>query len=263
VVGLLMLVGLPESLQFLVLRRAAAAKIARYVRRIDKTAAVDGATTFTVREDRARGVPILSLFADGRAFGTLLLWIVNFMNLLNLYFLASWLPTIVSASYTLRASQLVGTTLQIGGVIGTFVFSWLIGRLGFVPVLATAFFTACVSIASIGQPALALGLLFAVVFVAGFCIVGAQGAVNALAASFYPTQLRATGVGSGLGVGRIGGIVGPYVAGAFVGAGWAPREIFYAAAVPAVVSAIAMLALRGIMRHRRPEPAADAQPALH
>jgi AAHS family 4-hydroxybenzoate transporter-like MFS transporter len=263
VVGLLMVFGLPESLQFLVLRRAAAARIAACVRRIDKTVAVDSGTSFIVREERGRGVPLLRLFADGRALGTLLLWVVNFMNLLNLYFLAGWLPTIVSGSYTLRASQLVGTTLQIGGVIGTFVFSWLIGRLGFVPVLATAFFTACVTIASIGQPALALAILFAVVFIAGFCIVGAQGAVNALAAGFYPTQLRSTGVGAGLGVGRMGGIVGPYVAGALIGAGWAPREMFYAAAVPALISAVAMLALRWALKRRMPEAAAGAEAVTH
>jgi AAHS family 4-hydroxybenzoate transporter-like MFS transporter len=261
VIGILMLLWLPESLQFLVLRGNAAAKVASCVRRLDRTAQVDGNTHFVVREQKGRGVPIFHLFTEGRAVGTLLLWVINFMNLLNLYFLAGWLPTIVSSSYTLRTSQLVATALQIGGVIGTFVFSWIIGRLGFIPVLSTAFFTACVSIALIGQPALSLALLFGVVFIAGFCIVGGQGAVNALAASYYPTDLRSTGVGSGLGVGRVGGIVGPYVAGALVGAGWMPLEIFYAAAVPALVSAILMLSLRWVLQTQR-ERQGEAQEAL-
>src|SRR5262245_13108223 len=172
VIGTLMLFWLPESLQFMVLHGKPAAKIASWIKRIDKRASVDAKTKFVVREEKGKGVPILALFSDGRAAGTLLLWIINFMNLLNLYFLASWLPTIVSASYTLRASQLVGTTLQIGGVVGTFAFSWLIGRLGFVPVLSTAFFTGCVSIALMGQPAFSLAILFAVVFVSGFCFFG-------------------------------------------------------------------------------------------
>ena len=248
VIGILMFFLLPESLQFLVLRGNASEKVARWVKRIDRTAPVDAHTNFVVREQKGKGVPILALFSGGRALGTLLLWIINFMNLLNLYFLASWLPTIVSASYTLRASQLVGTTLQIGGVVGTFAFSWLIGRLGFIPVLSTAFFTGCVSIALMGQPAFSLVLLFAVVFVAGFCVVGGQGAVNALSASYYPTDLRSTGVGSGLGVGRIGGIVGPYVAGALLGAGWTAGQIFYTAAVAALISAITMLSLRWVMK---------------
>jgi AAHS family 4-hydroxybenzoate transporter-like MFS transporter len=138
--------------------------------------------------------------------------------------------------------------LQIGGVIGTFAFSWLIGRLGFIPVLSTAFFTGCLSIALMGQPAFSLVVLFGVVFVAGFCVVGGQGAVNALSASYYPTDLRSTGVGSGLGVGRIGGIIGPYVAGALSGAGWTDGQIFYTAAVAALISAITMLALRWVMK---------------
>ena len=255
VIGIMMLLWLPESLQFLVLRGNASAKISAWLKRIDNTVRTDAATKFVVREEKAKGVPIFRLFSDGRALGTGMLWVINFMNLLNLYFLAGWLPTIVSqfpliagSAYSLRASQLVGTMLQIGGVLGTFAFSGLIGRLGFVPVLATAFFTGCVSVALIGQPALALMLLFAVVFVAGFCIVGGQGAVNALSASYYPTDLRSTGVGSGLGVGRIGGIVGPIVAGTLVGAGWAPREIFYAAAIPAFISAVTMLGLRFVIK---------------
>src|SRR5262245_50951876 len=225
-IGLLMAFRLPESLQFLVLRGGRSSKIAACVKRIDKSIPVDAQTQFVVPEGKAGGVSILRLFSEGRAMGTALLWIINFMNLLNLYFMAGWIPTIVSSSYSVTASQLVGTVLQVGGVIGTFAFSWLIGRLGFIPVLATAFTTACISIALIGQPGLSLVLLFSVVFAAGFCVVGGQGAVNALSATFYPTNIRSTGVGAGLGVGRVGAIVGPYVAGALVSAQWTPREIF-------------------------------------
>jgi AAHS family 4-hydroxybenzoate transporter-like MFS transporter len=252
VIGVLMLAGLPESLQFLALRGKASEKLAKWVRRIDPSVTAGPGTTFIVREQKSAGVPILRLFSEGRAAGTVLLWVINFMNLLNLYFLASWLPTVVNAAYgSVRNAALVGTTLQIGGVIGTFLFSWLVERIGFIPVLGTSFTIACITIAVIGQPALSLGLLFVVVFVAGFCVVGGQGAVNALAATYYPTNLRSTGVGSGLGVGRIGGIAGPYIAGALIGIGWMPRELFYAASIPALVSAITMFSLRWFMK---PQP---------
>jgi MFS transporter, AAHS family, 4-hydroxybenzoate transporter len=257
VIGVLMLTSLPESLQFLALKGRASEKLSRWVRRINPAVAADANTTYVVREEKRGGVPILQLFTEGRAIGTALLWVINFMNLLNLYFLASWLPTVVNASYgSVRAAALVGTTLQIGGVIGTFLFSWLVERIGFIPVLGTAFTAACISIAFIGQPSLSLSLLFVVVFVAGFCVVGGQGAVNALAATYYPTNLRSTGVGSGLGVGRIGGIAGPSVAGALLMAGWVPRQLFYAAAVPALVSALTMFSLRWVMKpEQSPRPA--------
>src|SRR5262245_45395519 len=94
VIGIMMLLWLPESLQFLVLRGKAGAKISAWLKRIDKTVRTDANTKFVVREEKAKGVPILRLFSDGRALGTMMLWVINFMNLLNLYFLAGWLPTI-------------------------------------------------------------------------------------------------------------------------------------------------------------------------
>src|SRR5262249_49419936 len=91
---------------------------------------------------------------------------------------------------------------------------------------------------------------FSVVFVAGVCVVGGQRAVNALAATFYPTQLRSTGVGAGLGIGRVGAIVGPYVARAFLTAGWMPPAILYTAALPAPASSLAMFSMRWVIGPR-------------
>jgi AAHS family 4-hydroxybenzoate transporter-like MFS transporter len=259
VIGVLMLVALPESLQFLALRGKASEKLAKWVKRLDPSVKVSSGTKYVVREQKSGGVPILRLFTEGRATGTILLWVINFMNLLNLYFLASWLPTVVNTAYgSVRNAALAGTTLQIGGVIGTFLFSWLVERIGFIPVLGTAFTIACIAIAAIGQPALSLTLLFVVVFVAGFCVVGGQGAVNALAATYYPT-----GVGSGLGIGRIGGIAGPSIAGALIGIGWMPREIFYAAAIPALVSAITMFSLRWVMKPQKGAAVPESEVLAH
>ena len=81
------------------------------------------------------------------------------------------------------------------------------------PVLACTFAVACVSIALIGQPGLSLPLLFVVVFIAGWCVVGGQPGLNALSGTYYPTSMRSTGVGAGLGIGRIGAIVGPAIGG--------------------------------------------------
>src|SRR5262245_26924981 len=99
VIGVLMLTSLPESLQFLALKGRASEKLSKWVRRINPGVAADANTTYVVREQKRGGVPILQLFTEGRAAGTALLWVINFMNLLNLYFLASWLPTVVNASY--------------------------------------------------------------------------------------------------------------------------------------------------------------------
>ena len=244
VIAIAMFFWLPESLQFLVLRGRDLNNINKWLRRVDPAAVPNGSVQYVVAEKKREGVPVLYLFRDGRALGTVLLWIVNFMNLLNLYFLSSWLPTVVRDSgYSTSTAVLVGTTVQVGGTIAALGLGWFIGRLGFVPVLATCFAVASVNIAMIGHPRLPLALLFTVVFVAGMGIVGGQAAINALAATYYPTTLRSTGIGWSLGIGRIGAIVGPVLAGQFMALHWSNERLFIAAAIPALISAIVMLGM--------------------
>jgi len=236
---------LPESLQFMVLRGRNRETVYKWLKRIDPTVSPDRTTDYVVQEDKQGGSPVMYLFREGRTPVTILLWIVNFMNLLNLYSLASWLPTVVQdAGRSTSTAVLVGTILQVGGTVGAFGLAWLIARRGFIPVLTTSFVVACVSIATIGQPGLSLTLLFVVVFVAGWCVVGGQPGINAFAATYYPTYLRSTGVGWGLGIGRIGAIVGPILGGEFMRLKWSTEEMFLAAAIPALVSAMAMFSLR-------------------
>jgi AAHS family 4-hydroxybenzoate transporter-like MFS transporter len=205
-------------------------------------------------------VPAVHLFREGRTTVTLLLWVLNFMNLLNLYFLASWIPTVATrAGYTATMGVLLATAVQVGGTIGSFGNSWLIGRFGFVGALAPIFAVGSLSIACIGQPGLALPLLFMAVFIAGWSVPGGQPGVNALAAVYYPTYLRSTGIGWGLGIGRMGAIVGPIVGGILIANHWSPRDVFYAAAVPAGIAALTMLVLSGFIR--KPATMADAQSA--
>jgi MFS transporter, AAHS family, 4-hydroxybenzoate transporter len=112
------------------------------------------------------------------------------------------------------------------------------------------FLIAGFAVAAIGEPSLSLSLLYLVIFVAGICIVGAQPALNALAATLYPTEIRATGVGWSLGVGRIGAIVGPVVAAQLVALNWSSQSLFLAAAVPASFSCIVIVCLALVMRRQ-------------
>lgn len=249
VVAVLMIFLLPESLQFLVLRGHDKAKIARWLKRVDPTAPVGNDTEYTLPDAKKKGVPIVHLFYDGRALGTTLLWIVNFMNLLNLYLLSNWLPTVVRDSgYSNTIAVNSGAVFQLGGVVGTLVLGLFVRRFGFSSVLTTCFMLACVSIAAIGQPYLSLVILFSFIFVAGFGVPGSQAGLNAFSATYYPTDLRATGVGAGLGIGRAGAIVGPLIAGMMLARHWSNRELFFAAAVPALISAIVMLSLRWVIK---------------
>ncbi len=128
--------------------------------------------------------------------------------------------------------------MQVGGTVGAFGLAWLIVRGGFIPMLTLTFAVATVSVALIGQPGLSLPVLYTIVFIAGWCVVGGQPGLNALSSSYYPTYLRSTGVGAGLGVGRLGAILGPSLAAVLVAQQWSPQQLLWAAAVPALVSTL-------------------------
>jgi len=248
-VGVVMAAALPESIQFLVIRRRHLDKVGLWLKVLDPGLTLDPGTEYVARERGRSGAPFVYLFTEGRAAATLLLWVANFMNLLNLYALSSWLATVVDGmGYNARTAVLASTTLQVGGVIGAFGLAWLIARRGFIVTLASSFAIAALAIFAIGQPGLSLAVLVVLIFVAGWCVVGGQGGLNALEATFYPTDLRATGIGWALGVGRAGAIVGPYVGGTLLAGQWTTQQLFMAAAVPAVVSAMTMVALRFVMR---------------
>jgi AAHS family 4-hydroxybenzoate transporter-like MFS transporter len=236
VVALVMARFIPESMQFLVMR-GRGERVAQWMRRVAPELAVTEQTRFIVHEPPKRGAPVAELFRGGLAVTTVLLWLINFANLLNLFFLANWLPTITAdAGYSAQAAVLVGALLQAGGVVGTVAMGPLIDRLGFYRVLVPTFLCAVVSIAAIGRPGLAPVALVLAVGVSGLCIVGAQPALNAWAASIYPTPIRATGMGWSLGIGRIGSIVGPVLAGHLLGLKWSTESLFLAAALPALFS---------------------------
>ena len=186
-------------------------------------------------------ISAVELLREGRGTLSLLLWCVSFANLLNLFFLSSWLPLLASRmGYSDRLSVLIGITLQLGGIAGALALGPLIDRWGFYRVLAPAFALGAIVIATIGHPSLPLGMLLGAAFLAGVCVVGGQPGINALAASLYPTRLRATGVGWCLGIGRAGSITGPIVAAHLIARNMGPETLFLFAAVPAALSFVAV-----------------------
>jgi AAHS family 4-hydroxybenzoate transporter-like MFS transporter len=249
--GVVMLAVLPESPQFLAVHRRQLDRLVDWLNQLDPQLRADGSTEYAVSETPHPGLRAMRLFDDGRALITPLLWIVNFMNLLNLYALSNWLATVVSAmGYPSRTAVLVSTVLQVGGTVGTFGLAAAIVRFGFPRALLASFGAAAVTIGLIGQPGIPLVALFLVVFVAGCSIIGSQPALNALAATVYPTSLRSTGVGWALGIGRLGAIAGPYIGGMLIANRWTTQQMFLAAAAPAVVSVVVMATLSGaLQRH--------------
>jgi AAHS family 4-hydroxybenzoate transporter-like MFS transporter len=234
---------LPESVRFLALTGRAQARVAQLLGLVSPKAVFAPETQFVVHEPGLAGIPVLHLFRDSRTMATLLLWVVFFMSLLDLYFLSNWLPTVLNdLGSSVSAAAVIGSMLQVGGVVGAFALGSVIDRFSY-RALALVYFIAVFAIGAIGQLGHSVVFVTMAIFVAGFCMVGGQIAANALAAAFYPTSIRATGVGWALGIGRIGSIIGPLVGGALMTAKWSTGAVFLSAAAAALCAALAAFCL--------------------
>jgi AAHS family 4-hydroxybenzoate transporter-like MFS transporter len=265
--AILLIAILPESIRFLVVKGGRQKKVSEYLSRIApgfipdaKSASTSDAqspsdsdarraSTYKViageLDDELASFSVRQLFADGRGSVTLLLWTMFFMNLLNLWFLNNWLPTIMNdAGLAVPTASLVASLFQIGGVVGSLLLAGLWGRRLSFGVLASTYLAAAVLILLIGAAGASIPLLATAVFAAGVGVVGGQTASNALAADFYPTPLRSTGVGWALGIGRVGSILGPIIGGVLLSYAGGARRVFWAAAAPALIAGCAALAAR-------------------
>jgi MFS transporter, AAHS family, 4-hydroxybenzoate transporter len=239
----ILVLRLPESVRFLALTGRANERVAELLEFINPNAIFAPGTQFVVHEPGLAGIPVLHLFKAGRTLATLLLWVVFFMSLLELYFLSNWLPTVLNdLGASVSAAAVIGSMLQVGGVVGVFTLGSIIDRFSF-RALTLVYFIAVFAVGAIGQLGHSVVFVTMAIFVAGFCIVGGQTAANALAAAFYPTSVRSTGVGWALGIGRIGSIVGPLVGGVLLTLKWSTAEVFMSASVAALCAALAAFAL--------------------
>jgi AAHS family 4-hydroxybenzoate transporter-like MFS transporter len=239
----ILVLRLPESVRFLATAGHAPERVAELLKKISPHTAFAPGVEFLVHEPHLAGLPVAHLFREGRTPVTLLLWVVFFMSLLDIYFLANWLPTVLNdLGASVSQAVLIGSMLQVGGVVGTLALGSIIDRFSF-RALALVYFAAVFAVGAIGQLGHSVILISVAIFAAGFCVVGGQIAANALAAAFYPTSVRATGVGWALGMGRVGSIVGPLVGGVLLAGQWNTGAVFLTAAGAALCAALAAFGL--------------------
>ena len=234
---------LPESLRFLVLRQRPQADIDRIIRRLDATADPDTLPLLTAREAATRA-PISELFRKPYATGTALLWMSFFMSLLIIYLISSWLPTLLTgAGADIRTASLVTSVFQIGGTVGAILLGRLMDGVGSARALAIAYVAGAGFVLLCAASSANLGMLVMSVFGVGFCISGAQVGANALAASYYPTGSRATGVSWANAAGRTGSVVGSLSGGWLVSMNFNAASILAMLAVPALIAALGIALL--------------------
>ncbi|UJW77024.1 MFS transporter [Rhizobium sp. SL42] len=244
---------LPESLGFLI-RQGEQEKARRIYARIAPSARLESGDTLVFTEKRGASASIAELFRHQRALRTVMLWVAFFCCLLLVYLLSSWLPKVLQeAGYAEKASLLSLFSLNFGGMAGAIAGGWLGDRFGLPKVVVGYFLAAAASIALIGYTPSA-GLLFLLVFVAGATTIGTQILLYASVAQLYNLSVRSTGLGWASGVGRIGAIVGPTLGGVLLARELPLQQNFLIFAIPAMVSALAML-IFAVSNARRTEAA--------
>lgn len=238
-----LLLLLPESARLLALRGASARTIGRHLGRVTGHR-FSGDEHFTTSEPQLKTrQPISILFSGGYAGTTLSLWVTYFMGLLVIYLLTGWLPTLMKdGGLTIADAANVTAMFQVGGTFGAVLVGWVMDKTRPAPVIGTAYLLGGASILVLAMSGVTSPLLAVIVFVAGFCMSGAQTGLNAYAPGCYPTAARATGVSWMLGIGRFGSIIGSYVGGALLGLGWGFAGILGLLAVPAALAAVAIVA---------------------
>jgi AAHS family benzoate transporter-like MFS transporter len=239
--------SLPESMPYL-LATNPPEDLKRLLAQIDPRLSFDEPVSLLLADaPKASKAVVSQLFDDGRTVSTLMFWLACFMCLFMVYALSSWLVKLMTGSgYGLSSALTFIVVLNLGAVLGAVGGGWLADRFHIKPVLIGMYMLAAASIALLGCR-LPMALSLVLVALAGAATIGNQIVTIAYAGQYYPTAMRATGVGFSLGVGRLGAITAPVLVGALVGMKLPLDYDFYAIAIPAVIAAIAIFAID----HRR------------
>lgn len=246
VLGIAYLYLLPESAEYLTARgkREQAARLLARAR--PERRAVYRDATFVTGPAPA-GIRWLTGPLQARYLPTTLaLWVLAFMVLFQIYGLQSWTPELmIQRGMGFAGGFALGALLQGMGIVGSIVLALVADRwLSFRATIAISCALAAIAglaVARVNTP----GSNIAGVAALGFAVIGGQTMINNCCAVSYPMRFRATGEGFMLGVGRVGGLLGPYVGGALLGAFGGTSVLFVAIAVSAVLAlASAALLLR-------------------
>jgi AAHS family 4-hydroxybenzoate transporter-like MFS transporter len=247
-VAVVIALKLPESILFLTHRNRASdrAEIERRAKELSPQLVVTPETRFalnTAGRAASRG-SLRDLFAGSLKVTTPLLWLMFACTLLSMHFINSWISVILNqAGLSEQQTAFTNGVLHWGGTVAAVITVFVLSRLGLYWALTLLLLglAGCFTIATTGFSSALL--LTAAVSMAGFGIIGCQGVLNASAGLIYPVSCRPTGVGSALGVGRIGSLSGPLVGGYVLAQHWPTQKMFFVPILPLSIAVLATLLL--------------------
>jgi AAHS family 4-hydroxybenzoate transporter-like MFS transporter len=182
-----LLFWLPESPRFLLARGRLSARDEALLRRLD----VSTVTGRGHRLDVAEGKPVRLLFSKGYALQTILLWIIYFCSLMNLFLFGYWMPTVLKLiGMTPEQAVFASSFRDFGACFAVLYLGWAIDRFGPERTLALHYAVGTLFIGVIALVSMPYALLLGAAFFAGLTITGSQTGANGACGKLYPARMR-------------------------------------------------------------------------
>jgi benzoate transport len=236
---------LPESLDFLITRQPAGAlsKLNRLLTGMHRP----NVEALPARET-SQGSParpsLRQLLSPELVRSTLLIWTAFFFMMGGYYFVFGWTPKLL-ASNGLTAQQGItsGVLLSLGGIFGTVIFAFVARVLEPRWLITFCLLVTCALMGVFASTShdVSIGLLVGVGL--GGMSTTAMAGFYALTPPLYGPHLRTTGMGWGIGIGRIGAILAPMATGLLVDRGWHAVELYWLFAATFLIAALALIAM--------------------
>ena len=242
---------LPESIDYLSVRRPAnaLARINETLRRIGQEPVSELPEQAVRSEKKSRFADVLT---GANARRTILLSLAYFILMASFYFANSWTPKLITASgFSAQDGINAGVLFSVGAITGAVVLGVFGARYEMRRVLAVFFVVGAatfVAFANSTEGSLPLAL-FAAALV-GFGSNAPIAGMLAISPTYYDSEVRSTALGLVIGMGRVGAIVSPILAGTLVDGGWAPGDLYFLFVIPmglgaVVISMLGAPVLRG------------------
>jgi AAHS family 3-hydroxyphenylpropionic acid transporter len=186
------------------------------------------------------------LFEQGRTLTTLSIWVVYFITLLIIYLLLNWLPTLmIRQGFAPARAQLLSLAFNLAAAAGSILLGIATDRLGPTRTVPLAY-CLMLAAAAIVAGASSYGAYLAGFTAMGFLLLGGQNCLNGVIPNFYPAEARSLSVGTAVGTGRIGSVVGPLYAGFALAGSYGARAVLESiVALVAIAAALVLFLLRG------------------
>ena len=235
---------IPESLKFLITKRSPDTLeiVNQQLAAIGKPLATSlPETTQTINDSATTGLlsNVATLLSPEQRRTTILLWFAFFLSFATLYVLMSWIPKMIEDSgYDFSIGRDAFFLFNLGGVIGIFLMGAMSTRCRISILLSILLIGSAAGMVIFALISVELSILMLIIFLIGLLQQGGFTGLYAAATKSYPTEIRATGVGWCIGLGRSGAVFGPTAAGYLMVAGSDMSEIFLVFAIPMLAAGV-------------------------